>query len=259
MVIHHLNGGFLHAPPNPRVQCHCLLLEHERGMALVDTGIGLEDIRRPVERIGADAIAWGGFQFDERDTLVRQVQTLGFSPSDVRDVVLTHADPDHTGGLADFPNATVHMSYEEALALAGGGWRYRPIQFSHGVDWKLHGPSDARWFGLEARRVDLPFRGRVMLIPTFGHTLGHCAVAIEQGDGRWALHAGDSYYLRPELETDDHPVTALAVARAEDDALRRASLAELRRLARDHADVIDMFGYHDPSEFPAEAARLHGC
>lgn len=253
-IIHHLNGGFLHAPPNPRVQCHCLLLEDEGGIALIDTGIGLEDVRNPVERVGVEAIAMAGFQFDEADTLARQLETLGFAPGDVGHVVLTHADPDHTGGLADFPDATVHMALEEARALAGGGWRYRPIQFGHGVNWKLYDTSTERWFGLEARPVELGLETRVLLVPLFGHTLGHCGVAIEQPDGRWALHVGDAYYLRVELDTDDHPVTAIATARADDDELRRASLAELRRLARHHGDVIDMFGYHDPTEFHPAAA-----
>lgn len=31
---------------------------------------------------------------------------------------------------------------------------------------------------------------------------------------------------------------------------RRSSLAEIRRLLRDHSDAIDLFGYHDPDEFP---------
>jgi len=74
-------------------------------------------------------------------------------------------------------------------------------------------------------------------------------VAVQQGD-RWVLHVGDAYYLRVELTTDDHPVSQLTRQRAEDDSLRRVSLEHLRRLARDHAGEIDLFGYHDPTEFP---------
>ncbi len=36
----------------------------------------------------------------------------------------------------------------------------------------------------------------------------------------------------------------------DDDELRRTSLAELLRLVRDHTDDVEMFGYHDFSEFP---------
>jgi hypothetical protein len=64
------------------------------------------------------------------------------------------------------------------------------------------------------------------------------------------LHVGDAYYLRVELGRDDHPVSALAAQRADDNPMRVASLEHLRRLARDHAGEIDLFGYHDFAEFP---------
>jgi glyoxylase-like metal-dependent hydrolase (beta-lactamase superfamily II) len=99
--------------------------------------------------------------------------------------------------------------------------------------------------------VELNFESEVLLIPLFGHTLGHCGVAIQQGD-RWLLHVGDAYYLRDELTFDDHPVSQLASLRADDDPRRRASLEALRRLVRDHSSEIDLLGYHDPTEFPTE-------
>lgn len=97
----------------------------------------------------------------------------------------------------------------------------------------------------------------IYLVPLFGHTLGHCGVAIQNGE-RWLLHVGDAYYLKVELSMDDHPVSALAAMRAEDDGLRRASLAELRRLVKDNAAEVDMVGYHDFSEFPTGMAEDGG-
>ena len=122
----------------------------------------------------------------------------------------------------------------------------------HGPRWMTHEPSEERWLDLEARRVALGFASEVLLIPLFGHTLGHCGVAVQQGD-RWVLHAGDAYYLRVEMETDDHPVSLIAAQRADDDTQRRQSLAELRRLAANHGGEIAIFGYHDPGEFPDAA------
>jgi glyoxylase-like metal-dependent hydrolase (beta-lactamase superfamily II) len=90
---------------------------------------------------------------------------------------------------------------------------------------------------------------RVLLIPLPGHTRGQCAVAIER-DGGWLLHAGDAYYLRAELTQPDHPVSALAAARADDDPARRASLDHLRRLAAEPS--ITMCNYHDIGELPQE-------
>jgi len=248
-TIHHLNCGTLHSPPQPAASCHCLLLEDRNGLALVDTGIGLLDVARPLERIGLPLIDIAGFQFHEEQTAARQVERLGFHLADVRDIMLTHGDPDHTGGLADFPHARVHMAEEEHAAVTTGHWRYLPAHFVHGPIWKTTGASTERWFGLESRRLDLGFESEVLLVPLPGHTLGHCGVAIRQGD-RWVLHVGDAYYLRIELATDDHPVSALTAQRADDNEQRVVSLTHLRRLVREHANEIDLFGYHDFTEFP---------
>lgn len=243
--VHHIRCGTLHAAPNPVAICHGLLLEDPGGLALVDTGIGLLD----AGRLDPQLIEMAGFRFVEEDTAARRVEALGFRNGDVGHIVLTHCDPDHAGGLSDFPRARVHASEEELASVSAGHWRYVPGQFAHGPAWEPCGASERRWFGLEARTLDLGFASEVLLIPLFGHTLGHCGVAIRQGD-RWLLHVGDAYYLRVETQTDDHPVSLLAAQRADDDALRRASLGEIRRLLRDHAGEIDLFGYHDSSEFP---------
>jgi glyoxylase-like metal-dependent hydrolase (beta-lactamase superfamily II) len=168
----------------------------------------------------------------------------------VENIVLTHGDPDHAGGLADFPQATVHLSAEELASLKSGHSRYVPTQFAHGPRWQTHLPSTERWFGLEARPVDVGLSSAVLLIPLPGHTLGHCGVAVQLKD-RWMLHAGDAYYLWAELTDGNHPVSAIATARADNDNQRRQSLAHLRRLATDHADEVDLVAYHDLSELPA--------
>jgi glyoxylase-like metal-dependent hydrolase (beta-lactamase superfamily II) len=253
MTVYHLNCGLLHAPPNPRASCHCLLLEQDGRLALIDTGIGLQDIARPLERVGQQAIDAAGFQFHERLTAARQVERLGFRVADVTDIVLTHGDPDHAGGLADFPAAAVHVSAEEHERLVSGHWRYSSAQFTHRPRWVTHPRSAVRWFETEARPLPPLAGAEALLIPLFGHTLGHCGVAVRNG-GRWLLHVGDAYYLRVELTTNDHPVSALAALRADDDALRRESLAVLRRITRDHGAEVEMFGYHDFTELPPDIA-----
>lgn len=245
----HLNCGTLHAPPNPKASCHCLLLEGGGNLTLIDTGIGLRDVANPTGRIGQPLIEVAGFQFDETETAARQVERLGFRTTDVTDIVLTHGDPDHTGGLADFPAATVHVSEAEHAALGSGHWRYLPGHIAHGPEWKTYSAFVVDWFGLPAAEVRTA-AGEVLLIWLPGHTAGHCGVAVRDG-AKWLLHVGDAYYLRVELDTDDHPVSQLAAQRADNDAQRRATLNHLRRLHRNHAGEVSLFGYHDFTEFPA--------
>jgi glyoxylase-like metal-dependent hydrolase (beta-lactamase superfamily II) len=244
-LITHLLCGSLQAPNFGYVPCRGLLLAEGSDLTLVDTGIGLADVRNPLERIGRELIDLAGFQFNERDTAVRQIELLGHDPAAVRQIVLTHGDPDHTGGLADFPEATIHIAAEELANMESKNPRYRAEHFAHGPKWQVHGPAADRWYGLEARKLPIG-SAEAFLIPLFGHTRGHCGVAVRQAD-HWLLHVGDAYYLRVELERDDHPVSQLAAIRADDDAARRRNVNELRRLARDHAAEIKLCSYHDPT------------
>jgi len=236
----------------PTVVCHCLVLRDGDRAALIDAGIGLHDARDPVGRLGQDLIDMAGFRFNEGDTAVRRLESLGIDPASVRDIVLTHADPDHAGGLADFPHARVHLSDEELRGIESGRPRYAPALFDHGPDWVAVGDENAtNWFGLPARRLSLAVSGGVFLVSLPGHTSGHCGVAVERPGG-WLLHVGDAYYLRAELSQPDHPVGELAAARADDDNARLRSLDHLRRIAAEDGNEVEMFSYHDLAELPAE-------
>ena len=250
ITVEDLNAGWLIAPSTKaKVCCHCLVLRDPSGVALVDTGIGLEDVRDPVGRIGQATIDRAGFQFCAADTARRQLEKQGIDANDIRHILLTHLDPDHAGGLSDFRTATVHLSAEEVTAARSGDPRYRPIQFDYSSRWVTYSSSNDVWFGTEARRVDIGFSEPIFLVPLFGHTAGHCGIAVAQGH-RWTLHIGDAYYLRAELADSAHPVNLLAAAAAVDDTKRLKSLDWLRRLSREHESEVRLLGYHDVRELP---------
>ncbi|MDR6545200.1 glyoxylase-like metal-dependent hydrolase (beta-lactamase superfamily II) [Chryseobacterium rhizosphaerae] len=245
--IHHLNCVRVVIPMNDDIIGHCLLIEENDQLVLIDTGVGIQDVENPDQRLGKDLIEAVGFQLDIELTAFHQIQKLGLNPAHVKHCIISHLDPDHTGGLADFPDAAVHCSTEELINFYSENPRYLQGHLAHHPEIIEYSASDKLWFGLEARRIHTGLETEIMLIPLFGHTLGHCGVAIHW-EGKWLLYVGDAYYLRAELEDEYHPVSELTAARADDNEKRLESLEKLKKLVREHPE-IEVFGYHDREEF----------
>src|SRR3954453_11774350 len=167
MRVHHLNTGTM-CPigrrlvngtgsvfQRARMVCHCLLVETDDGLALVDTGIGLDDIANP-PRLGRKWVRQTAPRLDPAETALQQVKALGYSPGDVRHLLLTHLDRDHAGGIADFPNAKVHVHRKEhdfahsAAVLKG---RYVTEQWKDGPQWTFYGEGGDDWFGFTGVRA----------------------------------------------------------------------------------------------------------
>lgn len=114
MRVHHLNcistcplGGRLMDGQTKSIvkrghlTCHCLALETEEGLILVDTGLGLKDVADPKGRFSKFFLTLVTPEFPEEMTAVRQIEKLSFRATDVRHIILTHLDFDHAGGLAE--------------------------------------------------------------------------------------------------------------------------------------------------------------
>lgn len=245
--IQHLNCVKIVSPINENVCGHCLLIKEGDKLILVDTGIGLLDTQKPLERIGQQLIDLAGYRFDENLTAIRQIERLGLDPGNLTDCIISHLDNDHIGGLADFPNATVHVATEELENFNSGNPRYLQTPLAHKPVMKTYGPSGNNWFGFEARRIDVAIGTEIFLVPLFGHTLGHCGVAIKT-ENNWLFYIADAYYMRIELKDEKHPVNELAKLRADNNDLRLTTLDNIRRFINEHPE-IDVFGYHDIEEF----------
>ena len=155
MKVHHLNCGSMKLVGAPLV-CHVLAVETNSGLVLVDTGFGLSDIADPKKRIGVFRHL-GQPELVEHETALRQVEALGFRRDDVRHIVLTHLDLDHIGGIADFPDAVVHVTSAEALGAMHAPsrrerLRFRPAQWAHGPKLVEHEPEGELWRGFAAAK-----------------------------------------------------------------------------------------------------------
>ena len=279
MKIHHLDlgparplGGKLMDGVSPgalaRLTCHCLLVETEsHGLVLVDTGFGLRDTLRPTPRLPAWNLALLRPRLHPERTAIRRLKKMGFAPTDVRHIVMTHLDFDHAGGLIDFPHATVHLTAAEAEAATHPrGFiersRWRPAQWGdthrwHTVETRLGSRSSAdTLFGLRNVREIEGLPPDILFVPLPGHTPGHAGVAVK-GPRGWMLHAGDSYFNRAEAHGDGHApplVAAYERLMADDIDDQRESLARLRTMLRAPDADIAVFCTHDPVEFVAMSA-----
>ncbi|WP_328403338.1 MBL fold metallo-hydrolase [Nocardia sp. NBC_00403] len=260
MKIHHLNCGSVRMiePTYEGLETahavnHCLLVETDSdGLVLVETGLGLEDIRNPHTVLGTAWVTVAEPVLSEEETAIRQVEKLGFSAKDVRHIFLTHLDIDHCGGLPDFPDAQVHVlkAEIEAAFAEAPSFRYRPGHWTHGPNWVSYAPeSNDEWFGFTAQQAQ-GLSSEILMVPLGGHTAGHAGIAVRTGEN-WILHCGDAYYYHRELQADPHPHPVLnhiqTTAEVHHD-LRLGTQARLRELVRDHSDDVTLISAHDPWE-----------
>lgn len=277
MKIHHLNcgtccptGGRLFDGTSDslyaRIVCHCLLVESDAGLILVDTGFGTRDIAND-HRIDGTTRAMLRPRFDPDETALAQVRALGFQADDVRHILVTHLDCDHAGGLEDFPQATIHVTTREKEAadardggLLVGKSRYRPGQWDDVENWRLYPYGGGEpWFGFDSVRDLVGLPPEILLVPLQGHTWGHTGIAVREESGNWLLHAGDAYFFRGEVgsETYSCPPGARLLQRMTevDRTARLANQRRLRRLSLDQAGEIRLFSAHDAVEFDILAGQ----
>jgi glyoxylase-like metal-dependent hydrolase (beta-lactamase superfamily II) len=165
--------------------------------------------------------------------ILAAVEELGRAAGDVTDIVITHADGDHVGGLA-------------ALVEATGATVWAPAQEADVIE----GLAPARSGDVQRRtRVDrrfrpgetIPLHGGIETHDTHGHTVGHVSLLLPM---EGILIAGDAINNRAGLGGSPPENTANA-----DDA--RAAVAALATL---RPDTI-VFG-HGPSIVGGAATQL---
>lgn len=237
------------------MECHCLLFQAEGRLILVDTGLSREELNAP-QTMGWFAKSLG-LQAQPELAAYHQIQELDLDPATVTDIVLTHLDLDHAGGLIDFPNARIHVSERELSAAKRSRTiserlRYRRQQWQH-CNWVPHRTTDPS--DIDALPVVLRIGNWALsLLPLFGHTRGHCGVLI-QSEQRTLLHCGDAYYDRSEL-SEAGSFFYRCFKRGVDVSIREATKARqrLETLSRERPE-IHFFCSHDPEEFASCIGR----
>jgi len=222
-------GGFLAGETGRlRVPVPCFAIDHPRGLVLFDSGLHPDSGRDPVARLGATASVFD-VELGPGEDVAGRLAAMGIDGGRVRYLVNSHLHFDHTGGNACIPNAqlVVQRAEWEAGHDADGvrANYYDPIDFDTGHDvLTVSGEHDL--FG----------DGRVVCLPTYGHTPGHQSLRVRL-DGGDVILAADACYLRRTLEALHLPTIVHD---------REAMLASLRRLRALRDAGARVFYGHDP-------------
>lgn len=276
MRIHHINcgamqpyGGSLFDGQTPglgpaTLTCHCLVLETDAGLVLVDTGTTSLDAAAAARRHSPLFLTIDRLRLDPAEAAVSRIRALGLDPERVGHVVMTHLDFDHAAGLVDLPGAAVHLSAAEAAAArlprgAKNQGRYRPGQWGRTDRWRTYDRFERDWYGLPATALQ-GLGEDILLVWLPGHTPGHCGVAVRRKDD-WLLHAGDAVFHHRELDMPRPYMPPAARAyqwfMQDSQVERRRSLRALRRLKSRHGRDVAVVCTHDPSLLPT--AQVQGA
>lgn len=268
MKIHHLNCGTLCPFTGTGIikkipflkkwttlVCHCLLIETNNELVLVDTGLGIKDVTQNDRFFSS--LLFNNFAkpiLDINETAFHQVKKLGFDPKDVRHIIATHLDSDHIGGIADFPHAKVHVLNDEWQAAFGEKslkdlTRYLPEQFRHAPKWERYRTQGEDWKGFEAVRQLEGLPPEILIIPLPGHTRGHAGIVVDI-DNRSEFFVGDAYLHRNQLLRKTPPpyIPVYNKLMQTDLNLFLNNLDKLSDLQDNHANV-EIYCSHDHDEF----------
>jgi glyoxylase-like metal-dependent hydrolase (beta-lactamase superfamily II) len=169
------------APPDARnrisMAMRCLLIEHDDGLILVDTGLGNKETDKFKDIYGVDNAGADG-----RTRLEDVLAELGHGPDDVRWVINTHLHFDHAGGNTwRDPAGAVQRTFAKAHYVVQAGelaFARRRDNERIAASYFVPNIEPVEWTTVSGVREIVP---GIHVLPTPGHTPFHQSVLVRQG------------------------------------------------------------------------------
>jgi glyoxylase-like metal-dependent hydrolase (beta-lactamase superfamily II) len=166
------------------VPIHCWAIEHGDRLLVVDTG----------ETADVHDIPFARFEVTKEDELPGALGAAGLSIADVDSVILTHMHGDHMDGTVHVRKPVQVSSPELDFTRTMQARVFQRLlrqPVPSGVDFRavmLTGQP----FGAFGSSLPLSDDGRIVAVPTPGHTPGHISVICVDDEGRHVFIAGDA-------------------------------------------------------------------
>ncbi len=168
---------------------YSVLLMHDEGPILIDTGLIPEGLSDPKHAWGSRAELIKPEMTADDDIRYRLGQ-INLTVSDIKMVILTHLHWDHTGGLQYFTHCPIVVQRAEyRFAFNPDSFvsaQYMPNHFDFPLNYQL----------LDGDGVILP---GISVLKTPGHTPGHQSVLIQMASGKSFIFSGDAISLEENL------------------------------------------------------------
>lgn len=166
----------------------CYLIRNGDRYLLWDTGLPADLAGRTIEE--------SGMKMSLRVSVRDQLAQIGVRPEQISFVGVSHYHFDHSGQVADFPDATLLIGKLDWEALSGRPDRAKPFSPWADGEGKLQTvQNDHDVFG----------DGRVVMLATPGHTPGHHSLLVRLADTGPVLLTGDVYHFAENVENRGVP------------------------------------------------------
>lgn len=226
-----------------RFPCYSVLIEHDDGRYLFDTGYDFDHVMRvlPFEKPIQDPA----------QTLPGQLAKLGLKTADVNYVINSHYHFDHCGGNKHFQSACT-LCHAKELAAAGNCQPFEHLGYSdlsfapglaaqRGLKLPADPALDLYTPKFETLEGDQEIAKGIWLFETPGHTAGHYSLMVELKHRRPMLFTADACYSKKSM--DMMCISSFHL----DPTASLASMKRLKALAEKHD--AELFYSHDLESF----------
>jgi len=224
---------------NRKVVHSVILIQHEKGNFLFDTGLGINAEKQFKNNF--NFLLRQLFKYKEHFPVKIQLDSLKFDTDSLGFILISHLHWDHASGIKDFPNTPIWTSREEythAFSEQAKPPGFIKDQYNgDSVTWKLLDMDTIPYYNFD-KSLDLFGDGTIVLVELPGHTLGSLGMFVNLPSGKIYFIVGDLTWAEEGIK---HPSEKFSIPRRIVDADRektKENLVKAKHLWNYKSDIF---------------------